>query len=130
MAAVSIPTSVPLRPSLRLVSLPELDAVSPDVWSAISHRSVRRAIVVAGLIGLACLVWTLAFRTLPSDQSFRGEVPSEVVVSAGDSLWSIAQDLDLDQDIRVTVNELAEANGGTTLVVGQRVVIPAVLRGG
>lgn len=45
------------------------------------------------------------------------------VVRPGDTLWSIASSL-TDGDIGSFVNELVEINGGASISVGQRLVIP------
>lgn len=46
------------------------------------------------------------------------------VVQPGDTLWSVARDLDRGGDVRLTVDRLAELNGSSPLVVGQRLVLP------
>ena len=46
------------------------------------------------------------------------------VVRSGDTLWSIARSLHTTGDVRVTVKRLAAANGGSTLRVGDRLVVP------
>jgi LysM repeat protein len=55
--------------------------------------------------------------------------PADYVVRPGDTLWRIAASLHLGGDIRDTVDELARANGGAAIAAGQRLVIPASLRG-
>ncbi|MBM3828276.1 MAG: LysM peptidoglycan-binding domain-containing protein [Actinobacteria bacterium] len=45
------------------------------------------------------------------------------VVRPGDTLWSIASSL-TDGDIGSFVNDLVDINGGTSIDVGQRLVIP------
>lgn len=47
-----------------------------------------------------------------------------ITVEPGDTLWSIAASLDPDGDIRAVVDRLAELNGGSSLTVGQRLVLP------
>jgi nucleoid-associated protein YgaU len=47
------------------------------------------------------------------------------VVRPGDTVWSIAEALDPGGDLRATVDRIVEANGGATLVVGQRIELPA-----
>lgn len=49
------------------------------------------------------------------------------IARAGDTLWSIAVGLAPDADPRPVVDALAEANGGTSIAIGQRIVIPAEL---
>ncbi|MFM8846941.1 MAG: LysM peptidoglycan-binding domain-containing protein, partial [Actinomycetota bacterium] len=46
------------------------------------------------------------------------------VVRPGDTLWSIASSL-TDGDISSFVDDLVAANGGASIDVGQRLVIPA-----
>jgi Tfp pilus assembly protein FimV len=45
------------------------------------------------------------------------------VVQPGDSLWSIAGELAPGEDLRPIVDALEAANGGTTLVAGQRLLV-------
>lgn len=51
--------------------------------------------------------------------------PPEVVVRPGDTLWSIAEAVAPDVDVRITVDRLVELNGGQPLVVGQRLTLPS-----
>ncbi len=51
------------------------------------------------------------------------EAQTIVVVQPGDTLWSIAEDIDPDGDVRATVDRLADRNGGAALTVGQRLVV-------
>jgi nucleoid-associated protein YgaU len=46
--------------------------------------------------------------------------PEVIVVREGDTLWSIARELDPDGDPRVLVSRLAERSGGAGLRPGQR----------
>jgi LysM repeat protein len=50
--------------------------------------------------------------------------PAVHVVQPGDTLWSIARQLDPAADVRLTVDRLADLNGGAPLTVGQRLVLP------
>jgi LysM repeat protein len=45
------------------------------------------------------------------------------IVQPGDTLWSIAAGIDSDSDVRDTVDYLADTNGGSSILVGQRLVI-------
>lgn len=47
-----------------------------------------------------------------------------LVVQPGDTLWSIASELEPGVDPRRLVAELASLNGGSALEVGQRLVLP------
>jgi nucleoid-associated protein YgaU len=49
---------------------------------------------------------------------------STVVVQAGDTLWSIARQLEPTGDVRPVVDQLVELNGSAPLQPGQRVVVP------
>ena len=46
-----------------------------------------------------------------------------VVVEPGDTVWSIAESLARDGDVRPVVDALVDANGGADLEVGDRLVI-------
>jgi Tfp pilus assembly protein FimV len=52
------------------------------------------------------------------------EGPVVAVVQPGDTLWTIAADLDADGELRSVVDALVELNGSSTLTVGQRLVLP------
>ena len=45
------------------------------------------------------------------------------VVQPGETLWSIASEVDPGGDVRATVDRLAELNGGAAIQVGQRLII-------
>lgn len=59
-----------------------------------------------------------------------GSGEQAIVVAAGDTLWSIAGELAPEQDRRPVVDALARRNGGTTLLAGQTLVVPAALTTG
>jgi len=48
------------------------------------------------------------------------------IVQPGDTLWSIAADIDTDDDPRDTVDRLADLHGGVAIEVGTRLVLPDV----
>ena len=48
-----------------------------------------------------------------------------VVVQPGDTVWSIARDLQPQGDVRSLVDQLVAANGATPLVPGDRLVVPS-----
>lgn len=84
----------------------------------------RRRLAVAG--ALLVLV-ALASMLLPELASGRTAVDRaepigrvSVTVSPGDTIWSIASDLAPGDDPRPVVDAIVEANGGATLVPGQR----------
>jgi hypothetical protein len=53
---------------------------------------------------------------------------SIIVVSPGESLWSIALDRFPGHDTRKVVDLLVEANGGSVIQVGQQLVVPLELQ--
>jgi LysM repeat protein len=46
------------------------------------------------------------------------------VVQPGETMWSIASELDPNGDPRALVDRLAELNGGSAVQIGQRLVLP------
>jgi Tfp pilus assembly protein FimV len=54
----------------------------------------------------------------------RTEGPVVAIVQPGDTLWTIAAELDADGELRSVVDALVELNGSATLAVGQRLVLP------
>ena len=50
--------------------------------------------------------------------------PATVVVQPGDTLWTIAEAVAPDTDVRVTVDQLVAINGSSPLVVGQELELP------
>jgi hypothetical protein len=113
-----------------------------------SHEVYLRRRLMVALIGLsvaaaACLgVRALASRgdataSIPTvtplsigsptvsliDPSVYGQGAGFYVVRPGDTLWSIASSL-TDGNIGAFVDELVDVNGGASIAVGQRLVIP------
>jgi hypothetical protein len=91
----------------------------------------RRRQLVAGLLlaVVAFLVLTFAAHALrspgthPAGGAGFGAQPIaqvQVVVEPGDTVWSIAEALAAGEDVRPVVDAIVEANGGATLVPGQR----------
>jgi hypothetical protein len=127
MAAVAYP----IPHDRRLAPRPELRVLP----GGRRHRRPSRAVLlrrrlVAALV-LASVLWlagwvlgSLGGGPLASTEPAR-PVPSRTyVVQPGDTLWSVASRLDRGGDVRRTVQALAEANGGSAIVVGQRLVLP------
>lgn len=83
---------------------------------------LRRATVLAAL---AMGTWGVAGALAPSGPA--PQLPATHVVQPGETLWGIASALPVDADVRVLVDELADANGGTGVRAGQQLVIPASL---
>ncbi len=52
-----------------------------------------------------------------------------VTVAPGQSMWDVARSVHPDGDVRALVVALSERNGGSSLRVGQELVVPAYLMG-
>ena len=90
---------------------------------------LRRRLLAAFL--LAALVWAAAWflgslggDPLVASEPAQSTIGRTYVVQPGDTLWRIAQRVDPGGDVRRTVQQLAAANGGSGLQVGQRLVLP------
>ena len=90
---------------------------------------IRRVLAGVMLVILGALMWTglghvagLNNETVGADIS--PDAPQEIyIVQSGDTLWSIAMAIDGDGDPRNTVDRLAEMNGGSSLYIGQRLIL-------
>lgn len=110
-----------------------------QVAGAVGDRSVEttarpggpaRLVVLVGLMLTLAIAWSVAGWVAgpgsgvdPVGAGTTPDAQTIVVVQPGDTLWSIAKALDPDGDLRATVDRLADRNGGSTLTVGQRLVI-------
>ena len=92
----------------------------------------RRAVAVAFVVLVVGVILVMAFvgGRASADGSSDVEVrPAAVhIVRPGDTLWDLALALAPDRDPRVVVAALERAAGGSTLRVGQRIVLPASLQ--
>lgn len=100
-----------------------------------AQRTVRpaggvRLVMLVGLMVVLAAAWSIAGWAAgpgsgvdPVGAGTTPEAQTIVVVQPGDTLWSIAADLDPDGDLRATVDRLADRNGGSGLTVGQRLVV-------
>ena len=114
----------PTRPSLRLLpggrSLPP----SPQVYRR--RRAAALALAVTFVVVVA-LVLPVVLRPLAPGSPAPAPVPAgapTVVVQPGDTLWTIARDLQPEGDVRPLVDRLAALNGGAALRAGQDLVVP------
>lgn len=113
-ATVDTPST---RPSTRGQRL------APGVY----HR--RRLAVGIVLAVIGAMAWTAA--TWATNSSIgvdpvgadRSGAPEIYIVQPGDTLWTVAAALDSTGDVRDTVDQLADLNGGSALTVGQRLII-------
>lgn len=94
----------------------------------------RRVVALALLAGLAYLAIALlsaiaSYFVGVADATETPGAPAAAtyVVEPGDTLWDVAQMLNLDADVRLTVDTLADANGGPGLRPGQVLVLDSVL---
>lgn len=87
----------------------------------------RRLAVLLAVAAAALLVGS-AVSALSPTVATEKSVPATYVVQPGDTLWGIAQSFDLGGDVRDTIAQLSDANGGSAIMAGQRLVIPRTLR--
>ena len=89
----------------------------------------RRIFVGLALIIAGALFWTAFSLVLGVGEKEVGAdltntAPREIyIVAPGDTLWSIASGIDDDGDPRDTVDRLAALNGGSSIYVGQRLIL-------
>lgn len=127
------PTTVP--PGPRRPSRPQLRVIEGGRAPGARARRVtfmrRRLMAAVAATALLVAVILLAGAALAgtagggNPSAAAGATSSQVhVVQPGDTLWSIAAQAAPDTDVRVTVDRIAELNGGSPLVVGQRLLLP------
>ncbi len=111
----------PTRPALRVLDGGRAPARLAQ--QAVYRR--RRLVVGLALLALVSLMLLLATSAVariaggaPSSAA-GGPSPTTVVVRPGDTLWSIADAVAPDTDVRITVDQLVALNGGSPIVVGQ-----------
>ena len=87
----------------------------------------RRRLVVAALaVLLGTSLFVLGGRaTASSDPTVSPTAGVTYVVQPGDTLWAIAERVAPDADPRPMVHELGRQLDGSTLQVGQRLILPA-----
>ncbi len=132
MAAVMTTPRAPLGPAvptIRLVPSRPDDLLLGSVVGRgrrPSGATYRRRRVAAAVLVLASLAMAgkagAALGGLPLAAPERHPAESRFVVQPGDSLWSIAERIQPDGDVRPVVDELSTARGGAPLVPGEVVV--------
>jgi Tfp pilus assembly protein FimV len=99
----------------------------------VAQQAVYRRRRIAAALLCVALVATLLLAGAVLARSAGGGAPASAagtssgavhVVQPGDTLWSIARDLEPSGDVRLTVDRLVDLNGGAPLQVGQRLVLP------
>ena len=94
-----------------------------------SGNRLRRLFTGVLLVVLGALLWTVfAHVTGLNDQQVVADLspdaPREIyIVQSGDTLWSISMGIDNDGDPRDTVDRLAALNGGSSLYIGQELIL-------
>ena len=89
----------------------------------------RRLFVGLLLIIVGALFWTAISLVVGVGEKQVGadltsNAPREIyIVAPGDTLWSIASAIDADGDPRDTVDRLAGLNGGSSIYIGQRLIL-------
>ncbi len=88
----------------------------------------RRAALSVTLAGLAIIVLVAprvgsAFGSVPASAPERGPEPVVYVVQPGDTLWSIARQVQPSGDVRPLVERLERSNHGARLRVGDRLTL-------
>ena len=107
----------------------ELADYAPRGRSAVTLRRRRaRAFVVTALV-LVALAWgasraQTAFGGAPASAPERRLPPATYLVQPGDTLWTIAHQLQAEGDVRPLVRKLVQLNDGAELEVGQVLVLP------
>ncbi len=117
-------TPVPYQPRRDVVSR-QLAANDHDRWRLRAPAFIVIAvIIVAAAIGFA----SDAAASSPFDASSGADTIEIYVVQPGDTLWEIAGTIATDgEDLRPIVDALQEASGGSSLEIGQRIVIDHTL---
>ena len=91
-----------------------------------SGATFRRRRVAAAVLVLASLAMAgkagAALGGFPLAAPERHPAESRYVVHSGDSLWSIAERIQPEGDVRPVVDELSTARGGAPLVPGEVIV--------
>jgi hypothetical protein len=103
----------------------------PSAWRYRGRRVIAVLVAAEVLLGAVLLVGAAVTAVVTSTASPAVSAPvvaggatvaepEVIVVREGDTLWSIARELDPDGDPRALVSRLAERSGGAGLRPGQR----------
>jgi len=128
-----LPHFAPASPRLVLLDGGRCGTEPTSRWRAFRSRlfdAGSRARLVPWLLAASALVGVWSLTTAPGASLISRPEAGVHVVSSGESLWSIAGALGVRGDRRDVVDRLADVNGGYTVHVDQRLVIPDDLLGG
>ena len=132
MAAVIQPNRLPApRPALRLVPGGAVTRSSAQALPSTAQLIALAAAVLCTVV-LAIAVGRGALAALaPAPPAAAAAAPTaaaaggtELVVRSGDTLWSLARQLQPTGDVRDLVDRLAAAHGAGVLQPGDRIVLP------
>jgi hypothetical protein len=126
MAAISYPetrTAEPAsRPRLVVIAGGRADPARRQPRVVYVRRRLVALALAAMLVAVAAVGLGLA-RTAPGADDPEPIATRVHVVQPGDTLWSIARELEPTSDPRAVVDRLASLNGGSAVHVGQRLVL-------
>ncbi len=141
MPAVTLPCGSGIRPGHGAASRPARDprrALSPVSASPVSGpdvalRPTRRGRVVVAAVA-ALLVTVVSLLAAGAAQATNHALPPgaarqnlvQVVVRPGQSLWSVAESADPDQDTRAVIHQIVDLNAlsGDVVFAGQQLWVP------
>ena len=124
------PGGRPDRPQLRLIE-GGAGRPAPTAMVFLLRRLVALLLMVTCVVAVAVGAHAVLRPLVASPGDGASAVPGVTqatgghLVQPGETLWSVAATITpAGSDVRATVDELAELNGGPTLTVGQRLVLP------
>jgi LysM repeat protein len=115
------------RPAVRTDARLDMAGARPTAQSPVRLTRRGRVVVFAALVLLAiAAVSTVAVASSASAPG-QDRPHATMVVGSGDTLWSVATEVDPQGDPRETIAELRRLNGltGSTIEAGQELILPA-----
>lgn len=115
---------IDMEATLRIPSIPATQSYAIVYWRRRVMAGVLLVLFGAGLWTMATWAVNSSIGVDPVGADRPDGGPSELyIVQPGDTLWSIAVGIDSEGDVRNTVDYLADTNGGSSISVGQRLVV-------
>jgi LysM repeat protein len=116
-------TRAGVRPGVRR----DVAGTRPAEKSPVRLTRRGRLVVLAVLVLLAVATVSTVAVASSASPAGRDRPHATMVVGAGDTLWSVATEVDPQGDPRATIAELRRLNGltGSTLEAGQELILPA-----